>query len=277
MIEKKEVDNWNANIDICALLERCKHFVLDMDGTFYLSDTIIPGSLHFIEQAKKTGRDFIFFTNNSSKNPENYIDKLAKMDCKIGREQIMTSGDVTIEYLQTNYPEKKVYLVGTEPLVQSFATAGIALVEENPDIVVLGFDQTLTYEKIKNICNFIRAGAMYFATHPDINCPVKGGYIPDVGSFMAMIELSTGSKPNKILGKPYKTTVDMIVHRTGWKKEAIAFVGDRLYTDVATGVNNGAHGLLVLSGESDMHTVQESNVKPDAIFLDLKEIAAYLR
>ena len=277
MVNKNDMDDWNAGIDKYALLDTCKHFILDMDGTFYLSDTVIPGSHAFIQRVKETGRDFLFFTNNSSTNAESYREKLAKMQCLITSEQIMTSGDVTVEYLNSAYRGKKVYLVGTEPLMHSFAAAGIVLTETDPDIVVLGFDKTLTYEKITKMCTFIREGATYLATHPDINCPVKGGFIPDVGSFIAMVELSTGRKPDKILGKPNHTTLDMIVRRTGWKKEATAFIGDRLYTDVAAGVHNGAHGLLVLSGEADMNTVKESTVKADAVFMDLKEIASYLR
>lgn len=277
MLNKNDIDEWNAGIDKYTLLDTCKHFILDMDGTFYLSDTIIPGSRAFIQRVKETGRDFIFFTNNSSTNAQSYQEKLAKMHCPITPDQIMTSGDVTIEYLNTAYRGKKVYLVGTEALMQSFAAAGIVLTEIEPDIVVLGFDKTLTYEKIKKMCNFIRAGATYFATHPDINCPVKGGFIPDVGSFIAMVELSTGRTPDKILGKPHHTALDMILHRTGWTKESTAFIGDRLYTDVAAGVYNGAHGLLVLSGESDMDTVRASPVKADAVFIDLNEIASYLR
>lgn len=277
MLNKNDIDEWNTGIDKYTLLDTCKHFILDMDGTFYLSDTIIPGSPAFIQRVKETGRDFLFFTNNSSTTAQSYQEKLAKMQCPITLDQIMTSGDVTIEYLNTAYRGKKVYLVGTEALMQSFAAAGIILTEIEPDIVVLGFDKTLTYEKIKKMCNFIRAGVPYLATHPDINCPVKGGFIPDVGSFIAMVKLSTGRTPDKILGKPYHTTLDMILHRTGWKRESTAFIGDRLYTDVAAGVHNGARGLLVLSGESDMNTVRASTVKADAVFIDLKEIASYLR
>lgn len=113
----------------------------------------------------------------------------------------MTSGDVTIRYLQTHYPDKTVYLVGTPPLVESFQEAGIHLVNEKPDIVVIGFDTTLTYEKLSNACTFIREGALFLATHLDINCPTETGFIPDCGSFCAAISLSTGKQP-KYLGKP---------------------------------------------------------------------------
>ena len=135
----------------------------------------------------------------------------------------MTSGDVTIRYLQTHYPEKTVYLVGTPPLVESFQEAGIHLVNEKPDIVVIGFDTTLTYEKLSNACTFIREGALFLATHLDINCPTETGFIPDCGSFCAAISLSTGKQP-KYLGKPFAETVEMVldktpVYRCGYRRE----------------------------------------------------------
>lgn len=259
------------------LIDRVKHFVLDMDGTFYLSSKILDGSLEFLEKVKETGRDFIFFTNNSSKSPSVYLDKLAGMNCFINRSQIMTSGDVTIEYLNTTYPGKPVYLMGTPALVQSFKEGGINLVEDGAEIVVVGFDTTLTYEKLIKVCDYVRNGATFIATHMDINCPVENGFIPDVGSFCALIAKSTGGCEPRVLGKPNPETVDMVVQKTGWKREEIAFVGDRIYTDVATGVKNGAIGILVLSGEADMNTVKESEIKPDGIFRDLKDISTYLR
>ena len=265
--DPKDVEAFNKDIDRAALVKSCKHFVLDMDGTFYLGNTILPGSLDFLKTLERNGRDYLFFTN---------IEKLAGMNCFISRKQIMTSGDVTIEYLNSVYPGKRVYLVGTQALIKSFREGGIDLVEDEPDIVVIGFDTTLTYEKIVKASDFVRAGAVYLATHPDINCPVENGYITDVGAFCAMISLSAGVGEVKSLGKPNPETVDMAMLRAGWENRSeIAFVGDRLYTDIAVGVNNGAHGLLVLTGEASMSDVQKSDTKPDAIFRDLREIGSF--
>ena len=187
--------------DKMELLRDTRLFVLDMDGTFYLGDRILPGAADFLKAVKAAGKDYLFFTNNSSRSPRDYMAKLAGMGCPITRDQIMTSGDVTIRYLQTHYPDKTVYLVGTPPLVESFAQAGIPLVEKDPDIVVIGFDTTLTYQKLSNACTFIRQGALFLATHLDINCPTETGFIPDCGSFCAAISLSTGKQP-KYLGNP---------------------------------------------------------------------------
>jgi HAD superfamily hydrolase (TIGR01450 family) len=195
---------------------------------------------------------------------------------------IMTSGDVMIRFLKTNYPGKKVYLLGTKPLEDSFEEAGITLfnkdnsdalanMSERPDIVVVGFDKTLTFEKLSNACTYIREGALFLATHLDINCPMKGGFIPDCGSICKAIELSTGVSP-RFVGKPFKETVDMVADATGVERSKISFVGDRIYTDVATGVNNGAKGVLVLTGETKEEDIAKSDIKPDVVFESIKEI-----
>ena len=251
-------------------------FVLDMDGTFYLGEGILPGALDFLEAVKAAGKDYLFFTNNSSKAPEDYIKKLAGMNCHITRDQIMTSGDVTIRYLNTHHAGKTVYLVGTPALEKSFREGGVPLTAEQPDIVVVGFDTTLTYEKLERACTYIRSGALFLATHPDINCPVEGGFIPDCGAFCAAISLSTGVQP-KYLGKPFAETVEMVLDKTGGEKAHTAFVGDRLYTDVATGVKNGAMGLLVLTGETKPEDVSASDVRPDGIYQGLQEMGQLLR
>lgn len=258
-----------------ALLDKVKLFVLDMDGTFYLGDRRIDGALDFIHKVKETGRDFIFFTNNSSKNGSMYIEKLAAMDCPITKDRIMTSGDVTAAYLKSKYPGKKVYLVGTPALEAVFREEGICLTEEKPEVVVIGFDMTLTYEKLERACTYIREGAVFLATHKDINCPTETGFIPDCGAICAAITLSTGVLP-RYLGKPCRETLDMVLQRTGYNKDEIAFVGDRIYTDVATGVNNGALGILVLSGETKRADIAASEVQPDGVFESMKEMLEYL-
>ena len=262
-------------MDKQKLLEEVELFVLDMDGTFYLGDRILDGSLAFLDRVKATGRRFLFFTNNSSKSPQAYVQKLAALGCPIGLSDIMTSGDVTIQYLKSHYPDAKVYLVGTPVLEESFGQKGIRLVEEAPDVVVIGFDTTLTYHKLERACTFLRGGAVFLATHLDINCPTEDGFIPDCGSICALISRSVDRQP-KYLGKPFSETVDMILKTTGAKRERTAFVGDRLYTDVATGVRGGAKGLLVLSGETKLEDVAGPEVPPDGIFASLGEMAGYL-
>lgn len=257
------------------LLEETELFVIDMDGTFYCGEKIIEGALDFLKAVEEKGKQFLFFTNNSSKTSENYIEKLHRMNCEIKPDQIMTSGDVTICYLKRYYPGKRVYLLGTPQLARSFHEAGIQLVEEGADIVLTAFDTSLTYEKLEKGCTMIREGAEFMATHPDINCPVEGGFIPDCGAICAAMGLSTGKKP-KLLGKPYRETVEMIKESTGISVERMGFVGDRLYTDIATGVNHGAKGFLVLTGETSLEDLITSDTVPDAVFASLGEMGRLL-
>ncbi len=256
-------------------LKDVKLFVLDMDGTFYLGDRIIDGALDFIHKVEDTGRKFLFFTNNASRVSSFYKQKLAKMGLEVDESEVVTAGDVTIEFIKSFYPGKRIYLNGTPLLEQSFLDAGINLVQEDPDVVIQSFDKTLTYEKLEKICTFVRNGVPFLATHMDTNCPTEDGFIPDCGAMCDLIISSTGVKP-RFLGKPCKETMDMVLKITGYSKEEIAFVGDRIYTDVATGVNNGAKGFLVLTGEADMQTVAESDVEPTCIYDSLYEMSKYL-
>jgi HAD superfamily hydrolase (TIGR01457 family) len=256
-------------------INKIKLFVLDMDGTFYIHNTILDGSLDFIKRVKDTGKRYLFLTNNSSRSSVDYIKKLKEMNCHIDSNEILSSGDVTIDYLHRNYPDSRIYLVGTKELEDSFRKEGICIVDNDPDIVVVGYDTSLTYEKLEKACNFINKGAKFIGTHMDIKSPADFGFIPDCGSICAIITYSTGINPI-YMGKPSKETVDMIVRKTGYSKDEIAFVGDRLYTDIAAGVNNGCMGILVLTGEATLEEVKTSDIKPDLVFESLKEMSRYL-
>ena len=257
-------------------LKGVKLFVLDMDGTVYMGDQLIEGSLDFIRQVEASDdMDFVFFTNNASKVPSVYVEKLHKMGLDVDESKVITAGDVCAEFLKVNYPGARVYLNGTPVLEENWKEKGIQLVEEDPDVAVQSFDTTLTYHKLDRICHYVRNGVPFIATHMDTNCPTEYGFMPDCGAMCSLITDSTGVKP-RFLGKPWKETVDMVAEITGYQPSEMAFVGDRLYTDVATGVNNGAKGFLVLTGEADMQTVAESDVEPTCIYESLKEMKTYL-
>jgi 4-nitrophenyl phosphatase len=258
------------------MLEKIKCFLLDMDGTFYLGENLLPGALEFMDLLNKRYIDFLFLTNNSSKHAGQYAEKLAQYGLKVEKNKILTSGEATISYLKRNNPKAKIFLVGTKALEQEFINGGFRLVIQNPDVAVLGFDTTLTYEKIWNFCDLVREGIPYIATHPDINCPTENGFMPDIGSFMAMIESSTGRLPEVIIGKPYDHMVDAVLDRTGFKKNEIAMIGDRLYTDIAMG-SAGITTILVLSGETKLSDLMESEIKPDIIVDDLMGVVGKMK
>ncbi|MBR4799372.1 MAG: HAD-IIA family hydrolase [Clostridia bacterium] len=253
-------------------IKNIKLFVLDMDGTIYLGDSVLPGAIEFVQAARASGRRVVFFTNNASRNPQNYVDKLDRMGFCASRSDVVTAGDVTIEFLKRHRPGKKVYLVGTKALERSFIENGIEL-SENADIVVTSFDTELTYEKLVIACGLIRGGAEYLCTHPDFNCPTETGFIPDSGSIAALVTASTGVAP-KYFGKPYRETADMISELFGTPFNKTAVVGDRLYTDIALGKNNGILSILVLTGETRAEDVNEANA-PDIILDGIGDITKY--
>jgi HAD superfamily hydrolase (TIGR01457 family) len=256
-------------------LARIRFFILDMDGTFYLGNRLFDGSLAFIDKLKHTGRDYLFLTNNSSKSAEIYAEKLTRMGLPTTPDRVFTSGEATIIFLQKEHPRAKVYLIGTPSLEKEFLQAGIDLVEKNPDIVTLGFDTTLTYEKIRNGCNFIRRGAKFIATHPDFNVPLEEGPEPDCGSMIAMFTASTGVKP-KVIGKPNKEIVEALMIKVKRPMHELAIVGDRLYTDIATGTNAGITSICVLTGEATLEDLKISSVQPTFVVESLKSLIEFL-
>ena len=257
-------------------LNDVKCFLLDMDGTFYLGDAIIEGSLEFIDRVLATGWDYLFLTNNSSHNANFYVQKLAKMGLSIDRSRVMTSGEATCEKLKELYPGKRAFVLGNEFLVEEFHEAGIPVDNEHPDIVVIGFDTTLDYKKMQDVCDFVRAGLPYIATHPDFNCPTETGFMPDIGAIMAFIEASTGRRPDLIVGKPHTGIVEAVLKRTGLKVGELAMVGDRLYTDIETGLRSGMLSILVMSGETTEAMLAQSPTKPDLKFGRLSDMIPLL-
>lgn len=262
--------------EIRAKLAGVRCFLLDMDGTFYLGDKLIEGSLDFLAALERTGRTARFLTNNSSKSAAVYAQKLQRMGVDEKYRDVMTSGHAAAHYCLKRFPGGKCYLLGNPMLAEELTGMGLQLTEDDPDYVLVAFDTTLDYAKMCKVCDYIREGKPYIATHPDYNCPTETGFIPDMGAIMAFIEASTGRKADIILGKPYGGIVEEALERTGFKLEEMAMVGDRLYTDVATGVNHGMIGILVLSGEATMEDVAVSDVKPDLIFGRLSDMIPYL-
>jgi len=260
-----------------ADFDKVKCFLLDMDGTFYLDDELIEGALSFIDTVKATGRDFLFLTNNTSRNGDFYVKKLARLGLEVDRSKVLTAGDATATKLKELYPGRKAFVLGNEFLVEDLKMRGIEVDNENPDIVVIGFDTTLDYAKMHAVCNFVRAGLPYIATHPDFNCPTATGFMPDIGAIMAFIEASTGCRPELIVGKPYTGIVDAVLERTGLRTEDCAMVGDRLYTDIETGLRSGMLSILVMSGETTEEMLEAYPNKPHLVFPKLADINPFLK
>lgn len=254
-------------------------FLLDMDGTIYLGDELIDGSKRFLETIKQKGKRYIFLTNNSSKNKETYVDKLNNLGIQASAEEVFTSGEATTMYLKKQKEGAKIFLLGTEALEEEFIREGFILEKErhkNIDYVVLGFDTTLTYEKLWAACEYISEGVEYIATHPDFNCPLPNDkFMPDAGAMAAFIEASTGKTP-KVIGKPNKEVVESIALKYGLNKEDMVMVGDRLYTDIKTGENAGIASVLVYSGETKEEDYKNSEIRADYVFNSVKDMIELL-
>jgi HAD superfamily hydrolase (TIGR01450 family) len=154
---------------------------------------------------------------------------------------------------------------------------GFRLVQEDPEWLVLGFDTTLTYDKLWRLCDLVRQGLPYLATHPDLNCPIPGGFMPDIGAMIAFIQASTGREPDIVIGKPNRLIVDLLARKLNLPVEKMTMIGDRLYTDIALGQSAGVATVLVLSGETRLEDLEGSPFQPDYVFDDLGAVGQYLQ
>lgn len=259
-----------------SILQDKKLFIFDMDGTIYLGNQVFDYAIKFINNLRTNGKKVLFFTNNASRTTPFYMQKLSRLGFSPAEDEIMTSGDVTAEFLLRHRAGKSVCLVGTDDLVEDYKARGINILtgdEESADIVITSFDTSLTYKKLDNACRFVRGGAEYLSTHPDFNCPTETGFIPDSGAIAAFVTASTGKTPT-YFGKPYRETVEMISEATGFNKEEMCIFGDRLYTDIALGKRHGVTAILVLTGETQMSDVDAATEaeKPDFVFPSLAEV-----
>jgi NagD protein len=257
-------------------LRDIKLFLLDMDGTIYLGDRVFDCTLPFLKLLWEQDKRFIFLTNNCIYSAEAYIERLTRLGIPTEPDGVFTSGEATTIYLNRIKPGARLYLLGTESVKKEFREAGFVLTDEDIDYAVLGFDIDLTYAKLRKLCDFVRSGVPFIATHPDYNCPTDGGFMPDVGSILALVKSSTGREPDYVVGKPNRGIIDALCEKYALSPDDIAVVGDRLYTDIAVGVNSGITSVLVLSGESTMEDLARSAVKPDYVVRDLGEITEML-
>ncbi|KAA3647320.1 MAG: HAD-IIA family hydrolase [Chloroflexi bacterium] len=251
-------------------------FLFDMDGTIYLGDKLLPGARELVDYLNETGKPYYFLTNNSSKSRQDYVEKLGRFGLPIPAEHIFSSGEATAIYLNKHYSGAAVYLVGTPSLEIEFKRHDIRLVQDKPDVAVLGFDTTLTYKKLWNLCEYVREGLPFIATHPDINCPTETGYMPDIGAMLALVTTSTGREPDVIVGKPFVPIIEAIIEKTGFSAEKLTMVGDRLYTDIAMG-QAGISTVLVLSGEAKKGDIPVAPHKPDFVIEDVAELLGLLQ
>ena len=246
-----------------ALAEK-KLFLLDMDGTIYLGDRLFDGTEEFLRRVRARGGRYVFLTNNSSRGTEAYLEKLARMGIAAQPEDFLTSADATIAYLKKTYRDALYYVCGTQSLKSQLRAAGLRVTDtltDGIDVLLLGYDTELTYQKLEDCCILLGRGVDYIATHPDLVCPTSYGYAPDCGSVIAMLDTACHRRP-KVIGKPQPERVILALERFSCAPQDACLIGDRVYTDIACGKNAGIDTVFVLSGEGVAADCEKYGVQP---------------
>jgi len=251
-----------------------KLFLLDMDGTIYLDHDLFPETLPFLSAVKEKGARYLYLTNNSSKSVNAYVEKLASLGIKATPDEFLTSTDATILYLKKHYTDEKIYAFGTTSFREQVSEAGFNIVttpDEDVKLLLMGFDTELCFQKLEDACILLNRGVDYIATNPDYVCPTWYGSVPDCGSIAGILKTATGRMP-RFIGKPEPEMILLAVEKAGVEKEDAVMIGDRVYTDIASGVNAGIDTILVLSGEGTVEDAEKSDKKPTYIMKDIGEV-----
>ena len=251
-----------------------KLFLLDMDGTIYLDNDLFDGTIDFLNHVKSSGGRYLFVTNNSARSTDAYVKKLESIGIPASEEDFLTSADATILYIKQKYSGRKFYCIGTRSFYEQLSAAGIDVVTElsdDIDGIVMGNDQELNFKKLEDACKLLLGDIIYIATNPDWVCPTAFGYVPDCGSFAEMLWRATGKRPH-FIGKPRPEMLTLAMERFGYSKEESCMIGDRVYTDIASGYNAGIDTIFVLSGEGTVADAEASDTPPTYIFNNIREI-----
>ncbi|MBQ7355893.1 MAG: HAD-IIA family hydrolase [Clostridia bacterium] len=251
-----------------------KLFLLDMDGTIYLDDFLFDGTLDFLYRVKEIGGRYLFVTNNSSKSVSAYVEKLNRIGIAAVEDDFLTSTDATIIYIKEKYQGRKFYSFGTESFTNQLRASGIDVatdIEDGIFGIVMGNDNELTFKKLEDACKLLLNDIVYIATNPDWVCPTAFGYVPDCGSVAEMLFRATGKKP-RFIGKPEPEMLLLAMEKYGYKKDEAVMVGDRLYTDIASGYNAGIDTVFVLSGEGTLDDLKETKTPPTYVLSNIREL-----
>ena len=267
-------------MDKVTAIQNMKLYLFDMDGTLYLGSRLYDFTIELLEEIKRTGGKYLFITNNSSKSVNDYVKKLAGMGITATREDFMTSSQATAYYLHLHHEGKKLYVCGTESLKEELRSEGFTVTTDLAEVecIVMGFDTELTFQKLHDVSYLLltRPELPYIATNPDLVCPTEFGSVPDCGSVCIGIKNATGKEPI-VIGKPSPLMPQLAMDKLGVAPENTCVVGDRIYTDVKSGLAAGCVGILVLSGETTVEILNASDVKPDLVLSSGREILDILK
>ncbi|MBQ1988882.1 MAG: HAD-IIA family hydrolase [Clostridia bacterium] len=245
-----------------------------MDGTLYLGDRLFDFTNELLDTIKRNGGRYMFMTNNSSKSVADYIKKLDKLGVKADYEDFITSSQATAYYLKKHHKNCTLYVCGTTSLKEELIKEGFKITEntEETECIVMGFDTELTFKKLHDISYMLCTRELpYIATNPDYVCPTEFGSVPDCGSVCDMLFNATGKRP-VVIGKPQALMPVLAMKKTGYEKKETAVIGDRIYTDIKSGINAGTVSILVMSGETTEEILNTSEDKPDFVLESGKEL-----
>ena len=264
MIKKSpEKDTIMGNLNA---LSKKKLFLFDIDGTIAVGDTLYDGSAALLDYIERIGGKAYYITNNSTKSGADYVKKFREAyHLETIEEQFVTSGYMTLRFLLRNYADRTIYCMGTHSFIDELRRHGLTVTEKcQPDIacIVVAYDSELSYEKLCETSKvLLTMDVPYYATNPDLRCPIDFGFIPDCGAMCDMLTATTGKSPT-YLGKPSKKVVDLCLSLSGFTKEETLVVGDRLYTDIACGINGGVDTCVLFTGEAQKKDLQDTPYKP---------------
>lgn len=236
-------------------------YLFDLDGTIYLGSEILPGARELIHELQLAGKRTIFLSNNPTKDPPMYVEKLHSLGIEVERDDIVNTILSTVLWLQQNYPGATVFPLADEPLVRALSEAGFRI-SENPaeiDVVVASYDHGFDYRKLQIAFDALwtHQRAILITTNPDKYCPFPGGRgEPDAAGVVAAIEATTGVSCHANMGKPDRIMIDTVRSRLGSGISSMVIVGDRLATDIRMGVAAGIDSALVLTGDSTIADVE---------------------
>jgi len=249
-------------------------YIFDLDGTVYLSDTLLPASRTTIAELRQRGKRILFLSNNPTRSRREYADKLTALGIPTTHREVINSSWVMMKYLQRETPEARIFVVGEDALCHELAQGGLSLSEkaDEIDVVVASFDRTFSYRKLQIAFDAVRGGARFFATNSDAYCPVPGGGQPDAAAVIAAIEACTNRQVEVVVGKPSRHMIQAALDVVGVPAEKCIMVGDRIETDIAMGRDAGMATALTLTGATDIPAAIAAKIRPTFIVTTLAEL-----
>ena len=260
-------------------VEKLKLYLFDMDGTLYLGDRLFDFTPALLQAIREKGGRYIFVTNNSSKSVEDYVKKLGRLGISAQYDDFLTSSQATAWYLKKHHPGKRLYVCGTESLKAELCREGFEITGDidKTECIVMGFDTELTFKKLEDVSKMLCTRDLpYIATNPDYVCPTEFGSVPDCGSVCDMLYNVSGKRPF-VVGKPQAFMAQLAMEKWGCTPEETAVIGDRIYTDIKSGLNAGCQTVLVMSGETTDEILEKSADKPHYVMESAAQLLTLLR